>query len=68
MIIYYFVFSKYLYRIFIEGSDRVFAFRSHEDTITQEWINELKKHINLAGKRQSTLIVNPKSIFWRVSC
>lgn len=35
----------------IEGSERVFIFRSHEDSITAEWVDELKKHISLAGKR-----------------
>ncbi|CDW89888.1 ph domain containing protein [Stylonychia lemnae] len=57
--------DKKTFQIIIEGSERSFMFRSHEDAITEDWVNEIKRHISVAGKRPSTCILNTKSMFWR---
>ena len=43
-----------MFRLIVNGSDREFIFRSHDEQITNEWITQIKKQIEQSEGGKST--------------
>ena len=50
----------------MKGSNRSFTFKAHNEDITKEWINEIKKHIVDSKGKQKRNSVMGTTLFWKV--